>query len=194
MHTVRKLFITLVTLGLLFLLIGVLLPAKRHLSRSIVIHAPIDIIFNEVNSLKQWTHWSPWQSIDPNVTSNYEGPEAGVGCTMSWASKHPKVGHGTQKIVLSKPNQHIVIDLNFVGWKGTTTASWYFDVQTADHTQVTWTHVSHNQGGLWGKYMYLVMFPQLGKSYAQGLQNLKEYVENLYTIQQEAQQTKVSDD
>ena len=173
---------------LLFLVIGVFLPAQRHLERAITINAPASAGFQAVNSLRKWENWSAWRDIDPNATVKYEGPEAGGGCTMSWASENPKVGKGAQQIVVSEPNRRLVISLNFVGWEGTGTAGWQFEEQAAGGTQVTWSHDSANKGGLLDKYMAIILYPKLGKSYAQGLQNLKAHVESLDAQQQAVQE------
>ena len=185
------------TVGLIIvvlpLIIGFFLPSKRHLKRSITINAPVGIIFEEVNNLKKWQNWSPWQNIDTNTTIIYEGSEAGVGSTMTWASKHPQVGKGSQKIVVSNPNRCIITSLEFVDWSDSvTTTDWKFEQQTADETQVTWSHDSDNKGKLLYKYMDILIYFKLGKSYSQGLQNLKEYVERIYQQQQDTQEEKVS--
>ena len=189
MHILRKTAITLAIMVLLFVIVGLFLPTKRSLSRSITIHTPMDVVFNEVNSLKRWENWSPWRDIDPHAVVQYEGPEAGVGCTMSWYSEHPKIGKGTQQIVVSEPHQHIVINLDFVNWDGAITAGWKFEEQAEGETRVTWSNDSDNKGKLFNKYMDLfIIYPQLGKNYEQGLKNLKAYVESLYAQQQEAKE------
>mmetsp|Transcript_3054 Transcript_3054/g.6790 ORF Transcript_3054/g.6790 Transcript_3054/m.6790 type:complete len:188 (+) Transcript_3054:3635-4198(+) len=184
MHTLRRIAITLVGFVILLLVIGPFLPTKRYLSRTIVIQAPVDVIFKEVNSLKRWEHWSPWHALDPAATINYEGIEAGVGCAMSWRSKHPQVGQGRQIIVTSEPKRSIVIDLYFADYQGTVSAGWYFEAQTAGSTRVTWTNDSNNQGGFWSRYIDFFIKSQLGKSYEQGLRNLKKHAESLYGAQQ----------
>jgi Polyketide cyclase / dehydrase and lipid transport len=190
MSILKKFGIVLLVSMLLFIIVGILLPARRHLSRSIIVNTPIDAIFKEVNSLKNWESWSPWQGIDPEATVVYEGPEAGVGCSMSWDSENPQVGKGIQKIIVSEPNQHIVMNLAFAGWDGTVTTGWQFEEQDkgANKTQVTWTYNSDNKGKLLRKYMDLMIYPKLSKDYEQGLKNLKVHVESLYTQRQDLQE------
>ena len=187
MSIFRKLLSALTVCLLIIIVIGLFLPSRRYMSRSIAVHTPMDVVFNEVNSLKRWKNWSPWQNMDPHTVIQYEGPEAGVGCTMSWASEHPQVGKGTQQIVVSEPHQHIVINLDFVGWDGTLTAGWKFEEKGENETLVTWSNDSDNQGKLLHKYMDLIIHPQLIKAYEQGLKSLKAHVENLRVQQQELQ-------
>ena len=77
MNVGKKIGIGVGGIVLLFLVIGMFLPAQRHLERAITINAPDSAVFKEVNSLQRWQNWSPWRDIDPKATVKYEGPEAG---------------------------------------------------------------------------------------------------------------------
>ncbi|MEM9417117.1 MAG: SRPBCC family protein [Bacteroidota bacterium] len=180
---IQRISIGIVALVLLFLIVGKFLPSKHHVERSITINTPASVVFAEVNCYKNFNNWSPWANIDPNGKVSYEGPEAGVGSKMIWSSKNSKVGNGTQTIVVSEPYNHILVDLQFDGFKGKVTAGWKFDEIKAEETLVTWSNDSHNQGGIFSKYLDIIIQRQIGKSYEQGLKNLKSYVENLYTQQ-----------
>ena len=110
------------------------------------------------------------------------------GCTMIWASEHPQVGKESQQVVVSEPHRRIVINLKFADWEGSVTAGWKFEEQAAGGTRVTWTNDSDNKGKFWAKYMDIIIYPKLGRSYVQGLQNLKTHVERLYAQQQDTQE------
>jgi uncharacterized protein YndB with AHSA1/START domain len=188
MSTLKKIFIVLVVGLLLVNVIGMFLPSKRYLERSITIHTPPSVVFEEVNSLKKWEKWSPWRDMDPHAVTKYEGPEAGIGCAMSWDSQNRKVGKGTQRIVVSEPSQRIVMNLDFADWDGTITAGWEFEEQAEGETRVTWSNSSDNKGEIFSKYMGLIIYPGLGKTYEQGLKNLKAHVENAYAQQRALQE------
>ena len=187
MRILRSIFTTLAVGLLVVIVIGWFLPSRRHLQRSITIYTPPSAVFQEVNSLKKWEYWSPWRDMDPHTTIQYEGPESGVGCTMSWASESPKVGKGSQQIIVSELNQNIVINLDFANWDGTVIVNWKFEEQAAGETLVTWSNDSDCKGKLFYKYLDLIISPKLGKNYEQGLKNLKTHVEGLYAQQQPLQ-------
>jgi Polyketide cyclase / dehydrase and lipid transport len=188
MSTLRKIFIVLAVSLLLISVIGLFLPSERYLERSITIYTPPSVVFEEVNSLRRWEKWSPWRDIDPNAVAIYEGPEAGIGCAMSWDSPNPKVGKGIQRIVVSEPNQRVVMSVDFADWDGTITAGWKFEEQAEGETRVTWSNHSDNRGKLLSKYMDLIIYPGLGKNYEQGLKNLKAHAEHTYAQQRELQE------
>lgn len=190
MNLLKKLSVALAFAMLLFVAVGIFLPAKRHLERTVLINAPASTVFDEVDSLKQWKNWSPWRGIDPHVAIQYKGPDAGVGCSMSWRSVSPVIGNGTQTIVVSEPHQHLVIE--FVDWKGMS-ASWNFEEQEGGGTKVTWSNDNNVGDNLFAKYQGMMMAAKLGKSYQKGLQNLKEYAEECYAEQVEDQDNNLNE-
>ena len=185
---IRRIGIGVAALIGLFLIVGIFLPTKHHVERSITINVPARAVFREVNNYQSFNHWSPWANIDPDSTIRFEGPSTGVGSTMIWSSKNPKVGNGSQKIVVSEPYKRILVDLQFDGFKGKVTAGWKFEEKKPGETLVTWSNDSHNKGGIFSKYLDLIISPQIGKSYEKGLKNLKAYVEDLYAKRQATQE------
>jgi hypothetical protein len=191
MNILKKVSIILGSICVILIIVGLLLPSQQHLETSITINASPRAVFEEVNSFKKWENWSPWSNIDPNATMSYEGPETGVGCAMYWSSEDPKVGKGSQKIVVSEPYQKIVTQI-FVGDCNTNMlASWKFEEQEGGSTKVTWMNDNNSNGKLVNKYLIWYIAYMLEKDYQKGLQALKEYVERIYTaegaIQKEAE-------
>ena len=180
MKLIKYTFIALISTFVLALIVGLFLPSNYQVKESIIIDTPINIVFNDVNSLRQWSNWSPWQQKDVNIYMNYEGPESGVGCKMLWDSKNPKVGKGSQEIVKSVPNKHIQTVLKFEGWNGVINASWDFEQQSFDKTKVTWTFNGQVGRNILYKYMTLMLKPALKRDYIEGLQQLKKHAEQSY--------------
>jgi len=173
----KKLLIGLLAVIALVVLIGVMLPSNIRLSQTILIHAPADMIFEEVNNFKQWNNWSPWEKKDPTTVMSYEGPDSGVGSKMMWDSKSPKVGKGCQEIIKSIPNRHIEVALSFAGWNHPTRADWDFEERESNSTQASWSYTSQIGSNIWHKYMAILIKPSLEKDYMQGLQQIKTHVE-----------------
>jgi uncharacterized protein YndB with AHSA1/START domain len=186
MNLLRTVGVVVVGILLLMLVVGLFLPSKHHLERHVTINAPVSTVFKEVNNLTNWKNWSPWQDMDDDASLRYEGPRAGVGSTMIWDSANPRIGKGSQTIVVSEPNRRIVVQLDLGGWDVDVSAGWQFEEQSANKTKVTWTNDSDNRGKLFSKYMDLFIYPALGKSYEEGLQNLKAHVERTYNAQENA--------
>lgn len=48
-------------------------PDSFRIERTASIKAPPEKIFAQINELKAWTEWSPWEKIDPNLKRTYGG-------------------------------------------------------------------------------------------------------------------------
>ena len=105
MQWLKRVAIGLVSLIVLLALIGLLLPSKTQVERSIVIERPLSLVHPLLNSFKRFNEWSPWFAADPNALAQgllyatiiawsqpfvaaesvYEGVLGGAGDTRSVA-------------------------------------------------------------------------------------------------------------
>jgi len=68
MKFIKFLLIGLVSLVLLLIIFSFFLSEKgKIVERSIVIDAPKDIVFSQINDLKKWEKWSPWGAKDKTM-------------------------------------------------------------------------------------------------------------------------------
>lgn len=155
--------------------IAFVLPSEVAVQRSTVISAEAEQIFPHVNSMQATEAWSPWLARDPDVEMTYEGPEAGVGNTLRWASDQPDVGIGIQVIIVSTENQRVDTALDF-GAQGIANA--FIELMPVDGgTEVVWgfeTQLGMNPIARW---MGLMFDRWIGADYEAGLANLKALVE-----------------
>ncbi|MEM8816328.1 MAG: SRPBCC family protein [Pseudomonadota bacterium] len=177
MKFVKILLGIVVTLAVLFVVGGMLLPSERHVERSVVVNAAPAEVFPLVNDFREFNKWSPWATYDPEGTRyEFSGPDAGVGSTMSWSSEHPNVGSGTQEIVDSQPNRMVRSKLTFEGFDTPSYAD--FTLEPADGgTRLTWSFDAELDSML-GRYMGLMMEKWVGEDYERGLARLKELAES----------------
>ena len=56
---------------LVFVIGGAVLPKDFEVERSIVVDAPPAVAFAEINDLRGWEAWSPWQKRDPTMKITY---------------------------------------------------------------------------------------------------------------------------
>ncbi|HEV7707120.1 MAG TPA: SRPBCC family protein, partial [Asanoa sp.] len=67
-------------------------------SRSIDIAAPPARIYPKIADFHNWTQWSPWEDMDPDIKREYSGAESGLGAAYAW-SGNTKAGKGRMEIV-----------------------------------------------------------------------------------------------
>lgn len=158
-----------------FVAIGLVLPRELQVARSIDINAPASEIFPYLNSPRATEVWSPWLAKDPQTQLSYEGPEAGVGAKMQWASDNREVGAGTSEITASEQDRRVAVALDF-GELGTADSA-YDLVESAGTTTVTWSFETDMGAGPVGRWMGLMMDDWVGADFEAGLANLKSVVE-----------------
>jgi uncharacterized protein YndB with AHSA1/START domain len=150
-------------------------PDDFRISRSIRINAQPATIFPYINNLSKFNTWNPWADLDPNSTVTMEGPEEGVGNSMSWAGNY-KVGKGSMTNVESVPDSRVVFDMVFVEpMAGNSTAEFTLTPE-GDATQVSWT--MSGKRNLLQKVIGVVMNcdKMVGEQFEKGLEGLKKVV------------------
>src|SRR5664279_884320 len=88
-------------------------PDSFRVERSIVIKAPPEKIFAQINGFHQWEAWSPWEKIDPAIKRSYSGADNGKGAVYGWEG-NKDVGQGRMEIIESMPSSKVVLKLDFV--------------------------------------------------------------------------------
>lgn len=176
MRIIRRIFIAIVAIIVILVAVAYVLPRTVTLDRAITIDAPPEQVFAHVNSMQATEAWSPWLERDPNVVLTYDGPESGVGNTLSWVSDEPSVGNGTQVIVASVENQRVETDLDF-GPQGTAKATFLLEPEGAG-TRLTWGFVTDLGMNPMARWFGLMLERWIGADYEAGLANLKAIVED----------------
>lgn len=175
MKTLKYIGLGVLVLALLVTLIGLFLPSKIHVERSIVVNTTPEIPFNLINDLSRFNDWSPWYDIDTNTAYTNSEVKTGVGAWISWKSDNPDVGNGKLSITESKPNELIVTKLEFEGWDPSG-ASYLFKKEN-NTTKITWSMDSDMGYNLMGRWFGLFMDKMIGKDYDKGLAAIKKICE-----------------
>ncbi|HEY4799037.1 MAG TPA: SRPBCC family protein [Bacteroidia bacterium] len=170
MKIIKGILITIVILAILVAGIGFLMPRKVNVERSLTMKAPAEIIHAQVNNLKTWTKWSPWQKLDPNMKTEYNSIAEGTGASSKWVSENKNVGSGDMTITSSTPDS-IVIAINFME-HGTSIGKFAFS-KSESGTKVTWSMQSDMGMNPIGRIFGMFMDKMVGPDFETGLANLK---------------------
>jgi hypothetical protein len=155
--------------------IAFLLPKQVEVNRTIVIQAETEIVFDQVDELKNWENWSVWNVTDSNTVFQYSKNSKGIGAWYSWKSK--AMGEGKLTIIKSQKNKQINTELDFYE-QGKGAGKWIFTNQN-DQTKVSWTYfanLGYNPLARW--IGLLALDSMIGQSLDQSLQSLKTYCQN----------------
>ena len=106
-----EILISLAIVAVLFLLVGLVLPSHRHLTKDIETNRKMTIVYDTLNSLKRFKDWNVLALRDPRMALKLSGPEAGKGARLDYDSKLPNPGQGSWEIVDSQPGQSVTYAL-----------------------------------------------------------------------------------
>jgi effector-binding domain-containing protein len=136
------------------------------MERSKVISASPELLFAQVNDLKNWESWSPWHELDPDMKLEYSSANpVGDGEWYKWEGDD-KVGSGKLTILESNPVERIKTQMEFMQAGEPAFSDWIFE-PVEGGTKVTWTFEG-DMSGL-NKWFGLLMDFFLGPQYEQGL-------------------------
>ena len=174
MKSIKVLSIAALIISLIIIAFTIAQPAKGSVEKSIIIAASDSVVFTKLNSFHDFIAWSPWAKMDVDARYAYEGPASGVGAKMTWSGK--SIGHGSQWIIESIPNQRIKNGINFEDLNGVFYSE-YILTPTDGGIKVTWTYDGDNHG-FFGKLKWLFMKGPLATQYEEGLHDLKYLIES----------------
>ncbi|MGO4385415.1 SRPBCC family protein [Specibacter sp. RAF43] len=145
-------------------------------SRSAVIAAPAEEIYPLVVSFREWTKWSPWENIDPNMHRSYDGPVSGVGATYKWKG-NGRAGAGTMEIVDAVEPSRIGIRLDFTKPMKAVNPTTFTFVPEGAGTRVTWTMTGENKTIISRAFaLFMNMDKMVGNDFEKGLASLAAVV------------------
>ena len=159
----------------LLLLISFLLPSVHSVERSVKIDAPMHMVFEQVNDLRNWEKWSPWKKMDPLLEMTYSNPPAGQGAFYNWRSEKKNLGNGKLTLAEVVPNKKIVTNIEFEDWD-TAVSTLKFTEEKGD-ILVSWAMDIDVGANPIGKYMGMMMKGQLKKQFDTGLEGIREICE-----------------
>lgn len=154
-------------------------PSEFAVERSLVVSAPPEVAFAQVNDFKAWAKWSPWAKLDPQMAITYGGPETGVGATYEWKG-NKDVGSGRMEITETKPGELVRIALDFKEPFPATNVTKFLFAKEGEGTKVTWRMEGKNT--FMGKAFSLVMDmdKMIGADFEKGLAAMKTETEGVH--------------
>ncbi len=177
MKVLKLLGTGLVLIILLWVFISLFLPSTVHIERSVLINSNPELVFDQINNLKKWQYWSYWDNLDPDMTSEFEGPDEGVGAVHKWKSEHPQVGDGSMTITQSEPPSKVITSIAF-GEMPPNDAGWLIKNNTAASSEVV-GYINIDVGFLGRVFPGLMLDGWMGPDFEKTLNNLKAYCQSV---------------
>lgn len=175
MKIIQRVLLVLSVFVILIAGIGLFIPSKFQVSRSVSIQAPAANIYPLISNFKSgWTLWNTFDDSDPNIQYAYEGPEIGAGSVQSWKSK--KMGDGRMTMTQADPEKGVEIVLEM----GTFKLSGDLSMEKQGNlTKLTWTDYCDLGKNPFKKVMKPVISMMIGKAFDSSLENIKKLAESI---------------
>jgi len=168
----KKIFLFVALILLSFLLYVYSQPSDFRIQRSIVIKAPAEIVFSQLNDFHKWEAWSPWAKIDPQARNTFSGPDSGQGAIFSW-SGNDEVGEGQMTIIESLPYSLIRIELLFSKPMVATNQTEFFLSPADGGITLNWSMSGQNSFICKVMCFFIDMDKMVGEQFEKGLQDIK---------------------
>lgn len=171
MTRVIEFLISLAIVGLLFLLVGVFLPSRRHVEHNMETNHPVRQVYDTINSFKRFGDWHPLRMHDPAIQYTFEGPERGVGAKLNYVSQRPNIGTGSWEIVNSEQDSQVEFALQNPAYGDNKTSVITLD-QNGKTVDINWEYDVEYGWDLMGRYAGLYVSRNVGDDMKLGLGNL----------------------
>lgn len=159
-----------------FIAITYFLPKEYSVVRTTTIQASPETVYNEVSDLEKWQEWNPWNKADPNIKITYGEKTQGAGASYAWESQ--SMGDGEMRIIATDPPSQVQYALIFEGYEDQPNYS-EFSIESANESssKVTWSFEGSVGDTFFGRWFSLLIEKQVGPSYEEGLEALKNRLE-----------------
>ena len=171
--------IILIALAVIIVVLAVVVamqPAEFRVARSATMFAPPQAIFTQVDDLRKWEAWNPWQKVDPAMKLTFAGPPTGPGASYSWVG-NKEVGEGRLTIIESRPNDLVRIKLEFMRPFTATNTAIFTLKPEGNKTAVTWSMDGRNNLLAKAINLCMNMDKMVGAQFEKGLADMKSVVE-----------------
>ena len=176
MKKVLYILIILAVLVTLLIVIGFFLPQNYKISEKIAIDRPVEMVYYKSLDFNERVKWDPWLAQEKDAQTEIDITESGEGSTWTW--KGEKIGSGritVEKVVI---NEKIESRLEFFEPNpDVSEIIWKFK-KAGNGTEAEWI-MKGSWKSLMERWIGLFITNSIEKSFKQGLQNFKEYVEKL---------------
>src|SRR5262249_46070506 len=171
MRLLKRILLGVGVLVVVLIAVAFLLPREAQVTRSVDIAAKPAVIFPIASDLRRFNEWSPWLDLDPATSFTFTGPTDGVGQTLNWVSRDPRIAAG--KIVVTRIDPDTLAEMSVTFGRQNNARSWIELAPNGGTTRVTWGFGADTGFNPVARYFGLALDRSIGPDYEKGLAKLK---------------------
>ncbi len=139
--------------------------------RTARINATPEQLLPHISRLPEWTQWSPWEDLDPDLERDYSGVPGAIGSTYAWSGNR-KAGSGSMRVTAVDPDG-VGIHLEFTRPFRSSNELRFALTPEGDGTRVIWRMETPRK--LYTRFVNLDKL--VGGDFEKGLRKLKQVAE-----------------
>jgi len=160
----------------IFLVVVAMQPDTYQVTRKATIAAEPAKVFALVNDFHEWTKWSPWEKLDPNMARTFGGTASGTGATYAWKG-NSDAGSGQMTVTESRPAERVGIKLEFVEPFASVADTVFAFTPNGGATEVQWTMSGDHNFISKAMCLFVSMDKMVGPDFEKGLAQMKTVAE-----------------
>jgi len=172
MRLLKIVFIFILVMTGLYILACFFIPSTYKVERTEIINAPVDVVFEQMASFKNWDAWNPWKAKDPDLKI-ITSPHSKKGAYWVW--KGTLAGEAKMTLTDIVENQLLTYHIAHLKPKTYETDGTITLENDANKTKVTWVEEGKNPFHL--RYLNLLANKKTGPDLEKGLVLLKQVSE-----------------
>ncbi len=173
MKILKKILIGILAFVALILIVALFAPKEFGGKSEIVINKPQKEVYDYIKYLKNQEEYGTWHQMDPNMKTSYDGTDGTIGFAYKWESEKWMVGKGKQ-VITELDGSNMKSDLFFDETMEAAKSIITTTPQGDNQTLVKWK-VKGTSPYPWN---FMNLFFNMDKDFEEGLQNLKNQLEN----------------
>lgn len=170
--------IAIAVVVILAVIVGLALtkPDSFSVQRVTAIKAPPEKIMPLISDFHNWTSWSPWEALDPNMQRTFSGAPNGKGAVYSWKG-NKDVGQGRMEITDLSPPNKVIIKLDFIDPMESNNVTEFTLNPQGDSTNVSWTMTGPMPFMMQLMSVFSSIDTMIGRDFEKGLAKMKAAAE-----------------
>lgn len=175
MRLLKMLLIAVGILGSLVFLLSLLFPSVARLERSGSIDAPMSVVYTQINDLKTWPQWNPWNHR--GGMQQYSDPAIGKGAWFTWSDTARSTASGRVEITAAYPGKGIEYNMTHPSMKPFKGIIELKPTSDGKGTAILWRMETNVGLTPWWKIRGFLMDRMYGEAMEGGLNKLKALAE-----------------
>ena len=173
MRLFKGFFIVLTGLFVFITILSLFIPSRLMVTRAVVINAPADKVFSQVNDLQNWKNWQPVFMKD-SAMIQFDTNAGGISSSCEWESK----GKKNRMQVTGREGNVLSAVLKRTGENDVQNTISILPLPSSSQVQVEWNVLIKLKWYPWEKFYGIFIENITGEGYEAALNSLKTYTEN----------------